>query len=68
MLSKSIRSIVQLNLRLSDAMERAAKEHTARRSGMSEFDDSILPELLKPGLRVLDVGGGKYPRIDLDTK
>ena len=68
MLSKLIRSVVKFNLRLSDGMERAAKKYTARQSGMSEFDDSILPELLKPDLRVLDVGGGKYPRIDMETK
>jgi SAM-dependent methyltransferase len=67
-LSKPIRWFVELNLRLSDWMERAATKYTARQCGMTEFDDSILPRLLKPGLRVLDVGGGKQPRIDVQTK
>jgi 2-polyprenyl-6-hydroxyphenyl methylase/3-demethylubiquinone-9 3-methyltransferase len=28
----------------------------------------VLPSLLRPGLRVLDVGGGKHPAISLETK
>jgi 2-polyprenyl-3-methyl-5-hydroxy-6-metoxy-1,4-benzoquinol methylase len=36
--------------------------------GATHFLDRILPGLLKPGLRVLDVGGGKHPAIPLETK
>jgi SAM-dependent methyltransferase len=38
------------------------------RDGPTDFRDRVLPGLLKPGLRVLDVGGGKYPAITVDTK
>jgi 2-polyprenyl-3-methyl-5-hydroxy-6-metoxy-1,4-benzoquinol methylase len=36
--------------------------------GPRDFRDRVLPGLLKPGLRVLDVGGGKRPAISLQTK
>jgi 2-polyprenyl-6-hydroxyphenyl methylase/3-demethylubiquinone-9 3-methyltransferase len=36
--------------------------------GAREFQARVLPSLLKPGLRVLDVGGGKHPAISLETK
>lgn len=36
--------------------------------GPSDFRDRVLPSLLKPGLRVLDVGGGKRPAIPVQTK
>lgn len=36
--------------------------------GPRDFRDRVLPSLLKPGLRVLDVGGGKHPAISLQTK
>lgn len=36
--------------------------------GPRDFRDNVLPSLLKPGLRVLDVGGGKHPAIPLQTK
>ncbi len=35
---------------------------------MRDFGDRILPGLLKPGARILEVGGGKIPAIPLDTK
>jgi SAM-dependent methyltransferase len=37
-------------------------------NGPRDFRDRVLPSLLKPGLRVLDVGGGKYPAISVQTK
>ncbi len=36
--------------------------------GPRDFRDRVLPGLLKPGLRVLDVGGGKRPAISLEKK
>jgi 2-polyprenyl-6-hydroxyphenyl methylase/3-demethylubiquinone-9 3-methyltransferase len=36
--------------------------------GPTDFRERVLPNLLKPGLRVLDVGGGKRPAIPLETK
>ena len=36
--------------------------------GPRDFREQVLPSLLKSGLRVLDVGGGKHPAISLQTK
>ena len=36
--------------------------------GAREFRERVLQSLLSPGLRVLDVGGGKHPAISLQTK
>jgi SAM-dependent methyltransferase len=36
--------------------------------GPRDFRERVLPSLLKPGQRVLDVGGGKHPAISLQTK
>jgi SAM-dependent methyltransferase len=36
--------------------------------GTVDFRDRVLPSLLKPGMRVLDVGGGKEPAISPETK
>jgi 2-polyprenyl-6-hydroxyphenyl methylase/3-demethylubiquinone-9 3-methyltransferase len=36
--------------------------------GPLDFQEHVFPSLLKPGQRVLDVGGGKHPGIPLRTK
>jgi 2-polyprenyl-3-methyl-5-hydroxy-6-metoxy-1,4-benzoquinol methylase len=36
--------------------------------GPRDFYERLLPSLLRPGQRVLDVGGGKHPAIALQTK
>jgi 2-polyprenyl-6-hydroxyphenyl methylase/3-demethylubiquinone-9 3-methyltransferase len=36
--------------------------------GPRDFHEHVLPGLLQPGQRVLDVGGGKNPAISLQTK
>jgi SAM-dependent methyltransferase len=36
--------------------------------GPRHFRDHVLPSLLRPGQRVLDVGGGKHPTIPVQTK
>ena len=36
--------------------------------GPRDFHEQVLPSLLKKGLRILDVGGGKHPAISLQTK
>jgi SAM-dependent methyltransferase len=36
--------------------------------GQLDFRDRVLPSLLKPGQRILEVGGGKYPAIPIPTK
>ena len=39
-----------------------------RLSGLIEFDEQVLPGLLRPRLKVLDVGGGKRPLVSTETK
>jgi 2-polyprenyl-6-hydroxyphenyl methylase/3-demethylubiquinone-9 3-methyltransferase len=39
----------------------------SRSSGMNEFRRRVVPGLLRPGLRVLDVGGGRAPVIPSET-
>jgi 2-polyprenyl-6-hydroxyphenyl methylase/3-demethylubiquinone-9 3-methyltransferase len=36
--------------------------------GQVAFRDQVLPSLVRPGSRILDVGGGKIPGISLQTK
>lgn len=59
----AIRRFLNLNERLSRDFNIRVDRWSGRRSGMVEFDRRLLPELLRPGLRVLDVGGGKQPLI-----
>ena len=49
------------------SMASRAIPHLAR-DGASEFRKGVLHSLLSPGLRVLDVGGGKHPAISPQTK
>lgn len=63
-----LRRFLSWNLRLSDRLYGLAERRTGRRCGLSAFRHEILPALLAPGLRVLDVGGGKWPLIDAQTR
>lgn len=62
------RRFIDLNVRLSRWEQRLVERLFSRRDGMIDFQERILPALLRPGMRVLDVGGGKQPAIDLPTK
>ena len=67
---KAVRRFIEWNRRVS-RWERASLGHIVPgfvRDGQLDFRDHVLPSLLKPGLRVLDVGGGKHPAIALETK
>jgi 2-polyprenyl-3-methyl-5-hydroxy-6-metoxy-1,4-benzoquinol methylase len=64
MLSKFIALNAKLSFKLSDLAERIA----GRRNGLIEFLGEVLPSQLKPGMRVLDVGGGKFPAISTYLK
>jgi 2-polyprenyl-3-methyl-5-hydroxy-6-metoxy-1,4-benzoquinol methylase len=62
--------LVEWNRRLSH-WERAFATRLVPQSaqdGPVDFRDNVLPSLLASGLRVLDVGGGKYPAISPLTK
>jgi hypothetical protein len=62
---KMLRSVVSANTAVSSWASRFVARLNGRRSGRHEFVEKILPSLLKPGSRVLDVGGGKWPVIDV---
>ncbi|MFL5402218.1 MAG: class I SAM-dependent methyltransferase [Gemmatimonadales bacterium] len=66
----AVRRFIELNRRLS----RWERSLVARLvpgcapDGQLDFRDRVLPSLLQRGARVLDVGGGKFPGIPLQTK
>lgn len=62
------RRFVDLNVRVSRWEQRLVDRSLSRRNGMIDFQQRILPALLRPGTRVLDVGGGKQPAVDPVTK
>ncbi len=65
-----LRRFIEWNRRLS-RRERALATRLVPQSakdGPVDFRDNVLPSLLAPGLRVLDVGGGKYPAISPQIK
>lgn len=55
-------------MRLSERLYSLAEQRTERRCGLSIFRYSTVYRLVQPGMRVLDVGGGKWPLIDQTTK
>jgi SAM-dependent methyltransferase len=66
----AVRRFVEWNLRVS-RRERALAARLApgcAHDGPRDFWERLLPSLLRPGLRILDVGGGKHPAIPLQTK
>jgi SAM-dependent methyltransferase len=65
---KSLRRFLDANSRWSLRLSAAAERHFGRSNGYHEFHNRVVPELLTPGLRVLDVGGGKFPAISAATR
>lgn len=59
---------IALNARWSFALSELAERYCGRRNGLIEFLAQVLPAQLKPGMRVLDVGGGKFPAITTYVK
>lgn len=64
----AVRRFLAANERLSFRLNDWARRRTGRRCGMGAFREELIPGLLRPGLRVLDVGGGKHPLIGRETK
>lgn len=58
-----LRRLVEANVRASRRVSQWATRLASRRGGLSEFVYGLVPRLLRPGLRVLDVGGGSTPTI-----
>jgi SAM-dependent methyltransferase len=64
----AIRRFIDLNRRVS-RWERSLVNRVVpgcAADGTVHFRDQVLPSLLRPGMRVLDVGGGKEPAISAD--
>lgn len=69
-MTTAVRRFIQWNRRVS-RWERSLVTRlipASGRDGPTHFRDRVLPSLLKPGIRVLDVGGGKHPAITVQTK
>lgn len=69
-MTTAVRRFIEWNRRVS-RWERSLIARLVPESALDgplDFRDHVLPALLKPGLRVLDVGGGKHPAISLETK
>lgn len=69
-MSNLLRRYLDLNTRLSwwqRSMAARVIPHLAD-DGAREFRERVLWSLIKPGFRVLDVGGGKHPAISLGMK
>ncbi len=66
----AVRQFINWNRRVSHWERRLLSRLVpgSARDGATDFRDQVLPSLLKPGLRVLDVGGGRFPAIALETK
>jgi len=62
-----IRSFVEVNCRVSARADGLANRWFGRRSGLEDFSARVAPGLLRPGLRVLDVCGGRAPCFDAAT-
>ena len=58
-----LRRLVDANVRASRRVGLWASHVASRRGGLSDFVHDLVPRLLRPGLRVLDVGGGASPTI-----
>jgi len=64
----SLRAALRINERLSDLIRLPLVRRGLRRCALTDFSSRIVPNLLRPCLRVLDAGGGKRPRISLEQK
>ena len=63
-LRRVLRAMVGVNCRISAILERLAARLVDRTSGMADFSHRVAPSLLRPGMRLLDVGGGRNPSFD----
>jgi SAM-dependent methyltransferase len=62
-----VRAGIAINCRMSAYADRLAQRWAGRTSGMEDFSTRVLPGLLRPGMRVLDVGGGRAPCLNAAT-
>ena len=62
-----VRAFVGINCRWSARADRLARRWFGRTSGLEDFSARVVPGLLRPGMRVLDLGGGRAPCLDAAT-
>ena len=62
-----LRRLIDANVRASRRVSGWTARVVSRRGGLSDFVYELVPRLLRPGLRVLDVGGGSTPTIRPET-
>lgn len=65
--ARAWQKFVKWNCRLSRRETSWAEQLMSRHSGMHEFFWRVVPSLLRPGLRILDVGGGRAPLLPRET-
>lgn len=63
-----VRYFIEINRRCSRAFDTALIPEPLRIDGNRDFIDNFAKKYLRPGMTVYDVGGGKQPYIDGDTK
>ncbi|PKQ06570.1 MAG: hypothetical protein CVT71_01405 [Alphaproteobacteria bacterium HGW-Alphaproteobacteria-10] len=63
-----LRRFIALNQRLSWGIDRLLLPDSMRVDGNKDFKASVVPGLLRSGLRVYDLGGGSNPYLDDKTK
>jgi SAM-dependent methyltransferase len=63
-----LRKFIEINRTCSRAFDLLLIPQTLRIDGNRDFIDNFAKKYLRPGLTVYDVGGGKKPYIDHDTK
>lgn len=68
LLHTGARGFFDLNVRVSDRVDEALESLFPRKRGWTDFVTRVLPAAIKPGSRIVDVGSGKRPAIDLATK
>ncbi len=64
MLTDTLQRFFQLNVRISRGQSDLVRRLVPQEGGLTDFLVRVVPALLRPGLRVLDVGGGRWPTID----
>lgn len=65
---KAFRAFVDVNRTLARLQTRVVNRWTRRTDGRVDFCQRLLPALVRPGIRVLDVGSGKQPLLDPATR
>lgn len=66
-MKKILRTFIRLNKNISNAFDGLISKDF-QKYGTEYFDKEIMPKYLKKDLTVFDIGGGKHPNIDANTK